>query len=87
MSVEVTQWCKACERCQVAKDTQFPPAQSFMGHLLASRPNEILAVDYTMLEPACNGLENVHVITDVFINVHWLTPLVTSVELTHTTVG
>lgn len=65
MSVEVAQWCKACERCQLAKDAQ-PVAQSFMGHLLASRPNEILAIDYTTLEPARNGQEHVLVMTDVF---------------------
>lgn len=65
MSAEVARWCQRCERCQVAKDTQ-PAAQSFMGHLLASRPNEILAIDYTLLEPSRNGLENVLVMTDVF---------------------
>ena len=37
-----------------------------MGHLLASRPNEILAIDFTLLEPSHNGLENVLVMTDVF---------------------
>uniref|UniRef100_A0A3B3WF82 Integrase catalytic domain-containing protein n=1 Tax=Poecilia mexicana TaxID=48701 RepID=A0A3B3WF82_9TELE len=37
-----------------------------MGHLLASRPNEILAIDFTLLEPARNGVENVLVMTDVF---------------------
>ncbi|KAL2099270.1 hypothetical protein ACEWY4_005750 [Coilia grayii] len=37
-----------------------------MGHLLASRPNEILAIDFTLLEPSRNGLENVLVLTDVF---------------------
>lgn len=37
-----------------------------MGHLLASRPNEILAIDYTVLEPTSHGLENVLVMTDVF---------------------
>ena len=42
MSLEVARWCQACERCQVAKNTQ-PFARGFMGHLLASRPNEILA--------------------------------------------
>lgn len=52
-------------RCQVANDIQ-PPVHSFMGHLLASRPNEILAMDYTVLEPSRNGLENVLVLTDVF---------------------
>lgn len=53
------------QRCQVAKDVH-PKAVSFMGHLLASRPNEILAIDYTTLEPAQNGAENVLVLTDVF---------------------
>ncbi|KAL1258000.1 hypothetical protein QQF64_011244 [Cirrhinus molitorella] len=48
-----------------SKDAQ-PVAQSFMGHLLASRPNEILAIDFTLLEPSQSGLENVLVMTDVF---------------------
>ena len=37
-----------------------------MGHLLASEPNEILAMDFILLEPTHNGLENVLVLTDVF---------------------
>lgn len=65
MSADVSKWCQACERCQVAKDSQHPSA-SFMGHLLASRPNEIVAIDYTVLEPTQSGLENVLVMTDVF---------------------
>ncbi|KAG1952465.1 interleukin-1 receptor accessory protein-like 1-A [Pimephales promelas] len=65
MSVDVSKWCQACERCQVAKDTR-PPNSSLMGHLLASRPNEILAIDYTMLESTQSGIENVLVMTDVF---------------------
>uniref|UniRef100_A0A3B4XMP5 Gypsy retrotransposon integrase-like protein 1 n=1 Tax=Seriola lalandi dorsalis TaxID=1841481 RepID=A0A3B4XMP5_SERLL len=65
MSTEVARWCQTCERCQVAKDVR-PKAASFMGHLLASRPNEILAIDFTTLEPAQNGVENVLVLTDVF---------------------
>lgn len=54
MSSEVAQWCQACERCQLAKGNH-TPARTFMGHLLASKPNEILALDFTMLEPAQNG--------------------------------
>lgn len=65
MSTEVEQWCQACERCQFAKDNQ-PAARNPMGHLLASRPDEILAIDYTLLDPARNGMENVLVKTDVF---------------------
>lgn len=37
-----------------------------MGHLLAMQPNEIMAIDFTTLQPSCNGLENVLVITDIF---------------------
>ncbi|RXN33007.1 extracellular calcium-sensing receptor-like protein [Labeo rohita] len=40
MAQEIASWCQECERCQVAKDSQ-PPARSFIGHLLASRPNEV----------------------------------------------
>ena len=65
MSSDVQKWCEQCPRCQVAKETR-PPASTFMGHLLASRPNEIIAVDFTTLEPTTSGLENVLVITDVF---------------------
>jgi transposase InsO family protein len=65
LSSDVERWCQECERCQVAKDLH-PLAQSFMGHLLASRPNEILAIDFTVLEPSRSGVENVLVMTDVF---------------------
>lgn len=65
LAADVAQWCRECERCQAAKDTQ-PVVQSFMGHLLAERPNQILAIDFTLLEPSSSGIENVLVMTDVF---------------------
>lgn len=65
MHHDIKQWCQECERCQVAKDTQ-PVARAYMGHLLASHPNQILAVDFTLLEPSKNGMEHVLVMTDVF---------------------
>lgn len=65
MTADVVRWCQECERCQLAKDTR-PVAPSFMGHLLAARPNEILALDFTLLEPSASGHENVLVLTDVF---------------------
>lgn len=37
-----------------------------MDHLLASKPNELLAMDFTILEKASDGRKNVLVITDVF---------------------
>ncbi|XDV14787.1 hypothetical protein PO909_014975 [Leuciscus waleckii] len=39
-----------------------PPMKLF----LASRPLEVVAVDFTLLEPATDGRENVLVVTDVF---------------------
>ncbi|CAI5649652.1 unnamed protein product [Oreochromis niloticus] len=65
MSSDIKQWVQRCERCQVAKDSELGP-HSYMGHLLASRPNEILAIDFTLLEPSRSGVENVLVMTDVF---------------------
>lgn len=62
---DVAHWCQECERCQSAKDTG-PAVQSFMGHLLASQPNKILAIDFTVLEPSSSGIENVLLMTDVF---------------------
>lgn len=52
MSNKVEQWCQACEWCQFAKNNK-PNAQNPMGHLLASRPHDILAIDYTLKEPRC----------------------------------
>ncbi|XP_059360625.1 uncharacterized protein LOC132098573 [Carassius carassius] len=65
MSTDVARWIQRCERCQQAKDVA-PVARSYMGHLLASRPNEIVAIDFTMLEPSQAGQENVLIMTDVF---------------------
>lgn len=66
MHHDIKQWCQECKRCQIAKNTQ-PAAGAYLGYLLASRPNRILAV-FTLLEPSKNGMENVLVMTDVFSN-------------------
>lgn len=65
MSKDVEKWCRDCERCILAKAVQ-PKVKPFMGSLHASRPHEVLAIDFTVLEPATDGRENVLVITDVF---------------------
>ncbi|XP_076848812.1 uncharacterized protein LOC143496528 [Brachyhypopomus gauderio] len=65
MANDIKRWCQQCERCTLAK----PPHKQLrapMGHLLASRPNEVVAIDFTFLEPARDGTEQVLVITDVF---------------------
>lgn len=40
-SADIKDWVKKCERRQVAKDS---------GHLFASQPNELLALDFKLLE-------------------------------------
>lgn len=61
----VEQWCIKCERCVVATALR-PKDQTTMVHFMGSRPLEILAINFTLLEQASNGCENVLVITDVF---------------------
>uniref|UniRef100_A0A3B3H3G3 Gypsy retrotransposon integrase-like protein 1 n=1 Tax=Oryzias latipes TaxID=8090 RepID=A0A3B3H3G3_ORYLA len=65
MSKDVAHWCQACERCQLAKDNSRSHSAP-LGHLIASRPNELVAMDFTILEPSRTGVENVLVLTDVF---------------------
>lgn len=65
MQRDVERWCRECQRCVVAKATR-PKLRTFMGNLLASRPLEIVAVDFSMLEKSSDGKENLLVVTDVF---------------------
>lgn len=62
---DVKEWCQGCERCALAKCTQ-PKVRAPMGHLLAAKPNQVLAIDFTLLEPSQDGEELVLVMTDVF---------------------
>lgn len=62
---DVDRWCRECQRCVLAKAVR-PKVKTYMGTLQASSPNEILAIDFTMLEPASDGRENVLVLTDIF---------------------
>ena len=54
-----------CTRCRVAKEP-YLKTKTPMGSILASKPLEVLAMDYTKLEPSSNGMEDVLVLTDVF---------------------
>ena len=65
MRLDIDYWCKECERCVIAKAVR-PSVRTFMGHLTASKPLEILALDFTTLEKSSDGRENVLVVTDVF---------------------
>ena len=62
---QVKSWVNNCERCVVAKGPYFP-TRAPMGSINATKPLEVLAMDFTQLEPASDGREIVLVITDVF---------------------
>lgn len=57
--------CQRCSRCSVAKNIQ-PQVWETKGHLLLSRLNGILALDFSLLEPAQVGREYALVMTLVF---------------------
>jgi len=56
---------KGCRRCLTAKESRTKVYQH-MGHLRASKPLEIVALDFLKLDKAANGLEDVLIITDIF---------------------
>ena len=65
MQKEIREYVFSCRRCVQAK----PPARHIrtpMEHLTASQPNEMLTLDFTLMEPGVGGVENVLTITDVF---------------------
>ncbi|KAL1270080.1 hypothetical protein QQF64_032369 [Cirrhinus molitorella] len=65
MYQEVQDFCKNCIQCMVSKDVQ-PKVKTVMNSIQASKPLEVVALDFTMLERSKSGKENVLVITDVF---------------------
>ena len=65
MHADVKQWISECERCVVAKGP-YLMAKTPMGSIIATKPLEVLAMNFTKLEPASDGRENVLVLTDVF---------------------
>ena len=60
---EVKDYIDNCERCTMGRA---PVIHTISGHFLASRPLEILAIDFTKMETASDGKEDVLVLTDVF---------------------
>ena len=66
MNAEVKRWVSECERCAVAKGP-YLTARTPTGSIIATKPLEVLAMDFTQLEPASDGRENVLVLTDVFM--------------------
>ena len=65
MASDVTDACHTCERCLIAKKPAVPVSKPH-GHLIATDPLELVAMDFTKLDVAADGMEDVLVITDVF---------------------
>ncbi|XP_051938977.1 uncharacterized protein K02A2.6-like [Hippocampus zosterae] len=65
MHEEVEQWIKKCQRCVLTKMPQ-PKIRAPQTQFLATRPLEVVPVDFTTLERATDGRESLLVITDVF---------------------
>lgn len=63
MNDTIEKYCRACERYMLSKDVHTQP-RSFVGHLTASEPSDILAIDFTVLEPSSHGWENILIMTD-----------------------
>ena len=64
MIADVEEHLSSCQRCTLAKTGPVPHPR--MGSLLAKKPLEILAIDFTLLEKGKGGYEHVLVLTDVF---------------------
>jgi len=60
---DVRQYIANCRRCILGRSA---PVRTTSTPILASRPLQILSIDYTKMEPASDGRENVLVMTDVF---------------------
>ena len=65
MQKDIMRYCQNCNRCTLAKAVQ-PKVRTFRGGLTASKPLEVIAIDFTLLDKASDGRENVLVVTDVF---------------------
>ena len=65
MADDIMRYCDQCHRCQTAKKPGIGVHQP-PGHLLATAPLEVVAMDFTKLEVSADGKEDVLVLTDVF---------------------
>ena len=54
MARDVDEYCKTYQRCMVAKAGKL--CRPTIGSFTASRPLEVLAIDYTLLDRASNSL-------------------------------
>ena len=65
MTSDTTRWIGECRHCQVARGDYNNP-KPILGQIEANHPLELLCLDFTKIDPAKNGKENVLVLTDAF---------------------
>ena len=65
MAADAANWVKGCRRCQIARGPYNEPDPQY-GSLFASRPNELVCMDFVKMDKASSGKEDVLVITDAF---------------------
>ncbi|XP_048250208.1 protein NYNRIN-like [Haliotis rufescens] len=73
MSKAVKDYCTKCYRCMLGKHGEV--VKPTIGSIVARKPMEILAIDFTVLEPGRNKVENVLVMTDVYTKFTQAIPL------------
>ena len=65
MQGDVDKYIKKCYRCNQAKP-DYHKVKTPLGRIIATKPLECVAIDFTLLEKSSDGKENVLIITDVF---------------------
>lgn len=73
MAEDISSYVANCERCVLGKTR--PKGTDYCKSIIASRPLEIVAIDFTVLERDRRGFENVLVMTDVFTKFTQAVPL------------
>ena len=73
MASDIRTYIRGCNRCMLAKTA--PVTDTKAKSLLASRPQEVVAMDFTVLERDRRGFENVLILTDVFTKYTQAIPL------------
>ena len=65
MGTDIKEHIGKCQRCRLAK-LPHQKVKTPMQSLVAKEPNELLTIDFTLLDKASNGMENAMVMTDVY---------------------
>ena len=60
---DVKNYIQNCERCAISKPVKF---KTSLGSILATKPLEIVAMDFTLMDKAKDGKENILILTDTF---------------------